>query len=64
MSRLLVLFGTTEGHTRKVAWAIADSLEACGCSVDVLDARLSGRSIGAEAYDGVIVAASLRCAAV
>jgi len=59
MPRLLVLFGTTDGHTRKVAWAIGDAIESCGCAVDVLDARLSGRSVGAESYDGVIVAASL-----
>jgi menaquinone-dependent protoporphyrinogen oxidase len=59
MSRLLVLFGTTDGQTRKVAWAIGDVLETCGCSVDVLDARQSGGSITAESYDAVIVAASL-----
>jgi len=59
MSRLLVLFGTTDGHTRKIAWAIADAVESVGCFVDVLDAGLSGRERGAEPYSGVIVAASL-----
>ena len=59
MPRLLVLFSTTDGHTRKVAWALADAIESAGCTVDVLDARLSGRTIGAEPYTGVIVAASL-----
>jgi len=59
MSRLLVLFGTTDGHTRKIAWAIADAVESAGCRVDILDANLSGRTMGAEPYDGVIVAASL-----
>lgn len=59
MSRLLVLYGTTDGHTRKIAWAIAETLEGCGVTVDVLDAHASGRTVGAEPYDAVIVAASL-----
>lgn len=57
MSRVLILYGTTEGHTAKVARAIRGVLEQQGfdvatASADVMDPRPS-------VYDGVIVAASI-----
>ena len=57
MSRILVLYGTTEGHTAKVARALAARLTAAGMETDVREAGL-GKPEPA-AYDGVIVAASM-----
>jgi len=59
MSRILVLYGTTDGHTAKIANAVRAALETEGCSVEVVDANASA-GVTPEPYDGVIVAASIR----
>ena len=35
MSRILILYGTSEGHTAKVAARMAETLRAAGADVDV-----------------------------
>jgi menaquinone-dependent protoporphyrinogen oxidase len=58
MTRILVVYGTTDGHTAKVAAAIADTLRAGGALVDVHQA---GRAhCLPDGYDGVIVASPVR----
>jgi menaquinone-dependent protoporphyrinogen oxidase len=57
MSRVLVLYGTTEGHTAKVAGAIAETLRGQAIEVDVVEAGTADPR--AEDYAGVIVAASV-----
>ena len=57
MSRLLILYGTSDGHTAKIARFLASELGWYGANVDVVDARVSNPS-PAE-YVGVLVAASL-----
>lgn len=57
MSRVLVLYGTSEGHTALIAEAIADRLRLLHTAADVVDA--SKANPAPESYDGVIVAASL-----
>ena len=58
MTRILVVYGTTDGHTAKVAGVIADTLRAQGAVVHV---HQSGRSdCHPNGYDGVIVAAPVR----
>lgn len=57
MSRVLVLYGTTDGHTRAVAEAIGRSLRLGSASVDVVNARTADPS--PHVYDAVIVAASI-----
>ena len=57
MSRMLVIYGTTEGQTAKVARFIGDALQADGVSADVINAH-DGRP-SADNYDAVIVAASV-----
>lgn len=57
MSRILVLYGTTEGHTARIARAVADTLRAGGAEVDVAEA--SAASPRPQEYDGIIVAASV-----
>ena len=57
MARILVLFGTTEGQTAKIAQALAHAIRAEGADVDVIDADT--HSPAPEPYAGVVVAASV-----
>src|SRR5436189_6109294 len=57
MARILVLYGTSDGHTAKVARALASGLIASGVQAEVEEA--GDREANPAAYDGVIVAASL-----
>jgi menaquinone-dependent protoporphyrinogen oxidase len=57
-TRILVLYGTTDGHTAKVARSLAETLRSRGATVDVQNARNGHRP--PDDYDGIIVAASLR----
>jgi len=59
MSRVLILYGTTDGHTRKIATALREALVDEGVYAFVSDARYGTESVLAEEYDGVIVAASV-----
>jgi len=59
MTHILIVYGTTDGHTRKIAQVLAENLRAKRCSVDILDAGSTLWRLSPEAYDGVIVAASL-----
>lgn len=59
MTRILIVYGTTDGHTRKIAQVLAEDLRANLCSVDVVDAAALRRRLSPEGYDGVIVAASV-----
>lgn len=56
MARILVVYGTTEGHTRKVAHYIAHVARERGHRMTVLDASLDPDPDG---YDAVVVAASV-----
>ena len=57
MARILIVYGTTEGHTAKVAAAISETLQRNGAQVDV---RAAGDPAPApDGYDAVIVAASV-----
>jgi menaquinone-dependent protoporphyrinogen oxidase len=57
MPNILVLYGTTDGHTAKIAQALADALRAEGVATDVRDARRAAPV--PDGYDAVIVAASV-----
>lgn len=59
MTHILIVYATTDGHTRKVAQVLAEDLRAKRCSVDVVDAAGSLWRLSPESYDGVIVAASV-----
>ncbi len=59
MARVLILYGTTDGHTRKIATAMAGVLTGEGSRVDTFDAKDVASDIRPEDYDGVIVAASI-----
>ena len=57
MTRMLVVYGTTDGQTRKVALHLGIALRHAGVDADVIMA--SPTAAGPEGYAGVIVAASL-----
>lgn len=57
MTRILVLYGTTHGHTEEIATAVTNTLTAGGCDVDTVQAGTIDPC--AEDYDGVVVAASV-----
>lgn len=59
MARVLILYGTTDGHTRKIATAMAEVLTREGCRVDVVDAKDVASDVQPEDYDGIIVAGSI-----
>ena len=59
MPRILVLYGTTDGHTAKVAAALAETLHMEGAFVDVVDAGARVPPPGPDGYSAVIVAASV-----
>jgi len=57
MTRILILYGTTDGHTAKIARNLSDTLRSHGAETDVVNlAHARPRPAG---YDGVIVAASV-----
>ena len=57
MARVLVVYGTTEGHTRKIALRIGQVARARGHEAQVLDASL--RPDPTQGWDAVVVAASV-----
>jgi len=57
MPRILVVYGTTEGHTAKVAGAITETLHRTGAVVDLNAADDPAPDPGG--YDSVVVAASI-----
>jgi menaquinone-dependent protoporphyrinogen oxidase len=57
MTRILVLYGTTEGQTRKIAEFLAAAMRARSVDVDLVDA--AAHSPDADAYTAVVVAASV-----
>jgi menaquinone-dependent protoporphyrinogen oxidase len=60
MARILMSYGTTDGHTAKIARYLAQQLRAAGAEVDVVEASGAPEP---RAYDGVIVAASIHTGA-
>lgn len=59
MSSILVLYGTTDGHTAKIAARLGETFRAEGCDVTVAHAGSVVTDAWPERYDGVVVAASV-----
>ena len=57
MPRILVVYGTTDGHTAKVAGAISETLHRTGAVVDVHAA--DDPAPAPDEYDAIVVAASV-----
>lgn len=59
MSRILIVYGTTEGHTAKIAERIADVLAAKGHSVETLLGEDIPNHLALTDFDGVVVGGSV-----
>lgn len=61
MHRILILFATKEGQTKKVAMRILEHLEAAKCSVRIVNAADSAsvRRLDLESYDLLVFGASM-----
>jgi menaquinone-dependent protoporphyrinogen oxidase len=59
MSRILIVYGTTDGHTAKIATRLGERLRAEGCDVTVAHAGRVSTDAWPERYDGIVVAASI-----
>jgi menaquinone-dependent protoporphyrinogen oxidase len=59
MARFLIVYGTTEGHTAKIAARMAAAIRAEGHEVDLRDARDVRKEAPAGEYDGILVGGSV-----
>jgi menaquinone-dependent protoporphyrinogen oxidase len=57
--RIMVAFGTTHGHTAKVAAAIGKAIDGAGAQALVADVAGEAATVDVDGFDGVIVAASV-----
>jgi menaquinone-dependent protoporphyrinogen oxidase len=57
--RFLVLYGTTEGQTAKIAAAVGETLRAQAAAVDVVNAAAARPDLTPKEYTAVIIAASV-----
>ncbi|MEO8139910.1 MAG: flavodoxin domain-containing protein [Gemmatimonadota bacterium] len=63
MPRILIFFGTTDGHTAKVAHVLGENLQNAGATVHIVDAGAGHSDPRPRDYDAVIVAASIHISA-
>lgn len=59
MAKVLVVYGTTEGHTAKVASFVADVGRRAGHEVTVMHAASNGIDLDVAGYDAFVVGASV-----
>ena len=59
MAKILIVYGTTEGQTRKICQHISAYLSANGSSSDVVDSANIVETLHLGRYDGFILAGSL-----
>lgn len=57
--RILLVYGTTEGQTRKIAGFVADHLSNRGHQARVVDALEATAELDPDEFDAVIIAASV-----
>jgi len=59
MKPILVVYGTTEGHTRKIAEFIADRLQHRGQEVHLVDSTSPAAALVTPVYAGAVIGGSL-----
>lgn len=59
MSKILIAYGTTEGHTRTICEQVRDWLTESGHQVTLIDTKVKGGEISFAGVECVIVAGSL-----
>ncbi len=55
MSRILVVFDTTDGHTRRIAELIGEIVQGCGVEVEVCEVAQLAHDRVLEPFDGVVL---------
>jgi menaquinone-dependent protoporphyrinogen oxidase len=59
MAKILLVYGTTEGHTAQIAQRMAATMRAANHEVDVRDSKDLRKSTIKGGYDGVLVGGSV-----
>jgi menaquinone-dependent protoporphyrinogen oxidase len=59
MSKYLIVYGTKEGHTAKIAQRISDVIRQHGHTIDIYDARKLPASLSLDGYNGILVGLSI-----
>lgn len=59
MSPILIVYGTTEGHTARIALRLAETISAKSYEVDVFDSRRMPGHISLGSYAATLIGASL-----
>lgn len=59
MGRILIVYGTTEGHTAAIAERVAEAMRRDGHEVDLRDSKEVRRQDVPAEYDGIIVGGSV-----
>ena len=59
MARILIVYGTTEGHTARIANRMATTIRGAGDEVEVHDAKEVRKQAVTDAFDGIIVGGSV-----
>jgi menaquinone-dependent protoporphyrinogen oxidase len=59
VSKVLILYGSSEGQTAKIARHIAGVIREKGCSVDVVDGRAVPAHFSLEPYTAAMIGASM-----
>ncbi len=63
MDKILLLYGSSEGQTAKIAHRIADTIHQAGLDIDVIDAHTLPDPFPLEDYRAVIIGASIHLGA-
>jgi menaquinone-dependent protoporphyrinogen oxidase len=58
-ARILIVYGSSYGQTEKIARRLAEMLTLRSCDVTVADAKTLPASLRPDAFDGIVVGASI-----
>ena len=59
IDRLLIVYGTAEGHTREIATRMADTARAAGTTTEVAEVAAAGTLLTGASWDALIIGASV-----
>ena len=59
MSKILIIYESIDGHTKKVAETIGKIITEQGCSFDIVKAEEITDELGPEKFDAALVAAAV-----
>lgn len=59
MAKILIVYDTTEGQTRKIAQRAADALVRAGHTASLVDLRRPPAGLLADPFDGILIGASI-----